>query len=68
MSGRIIQFRRPERPDKDLWPELRPTYEFWEVHLVCGKCGYDGIPQWWYYDGDEFQPLCDCPLEATLTA
>lgn len=42
----------------------RPT------HLQCGSCGFNGTVEMYVQtDGPEcFEPVCNCPLEAVLTA
>lgn len=54
-----------------LWPQPiaaelveRPT------HLVCGNCGFDDeVTHYIFTDAPWcFEPVCNCPIPATLTA
>lgn len=40
------------------------------MHLQCGACGFNGIVEFFVYSDEpgDFEPLCNCPLPATLTA
>lgn len=41
------------------------------VHLQCGACGFNGTVMYFVMSDDPFEafePLCDCPRPATLTA
>lgn len=42
--------------------------------LQCGKCGFNGVVEFYIDNPDEhshaepFEPVCNCPIQATLTA
>lgn len=51
----------PRPMPADLW--IPPT------HLTCGGCGFHGMVEDIYLDeGGEPEPVCNCPIPATLTA
>lgn len=64
----ILQFKRPEEPFVGLHPHPIPADLFPPTHLTCGGCGYHGPVRFWYDNGVDFEPMCNCPVAATLEA
>lgn len=59
------------KPVDGLSPELLPPQLVGrDEHLQCGACGFSGQPKHYVFtDGPLcFEPVCNCPLPATLTA
>lgn len=54
-----------------LSPELLPAELIAHpTYLQCGKCGFSGEVTHYVFTDEEwcFDPVCDCPIAATLTA
>lgn len=52
-----------------LIPSPMPAY-LWikPTHLQCGACGFNGeVLEVYLEDDGEPTPVCNCPIEATLT-
>lgn len=59
------------RPVQGLEPKLYPCeLVMGKTWLQCGKCGFNGVPKHCIFTEAPwcFEPVCDCPLPATLTA
>lgn len=68
--AKIIDIRT-QAPVMGLHPQQIPAELIARpTHLQCGKCGFSDTVEF-YVPTDEtecYQPVCNCPIEATLEA